>query len=48
MSEQQTEPDLTPQASVVLAEPATVQACQADYADAEDIRHRLGWKDGQS
>lgn len=32
---------LTPQASRVLAEPATVQACQADYAAAADVRQTL-------
>ncbi|GGV68924.1 hypothetical protein GCM10010294_25160 [Streptomyces griseoloalbus] len=58
MSEQQTdpaltpaytpseEPDLTPRPSTVMAEPATPAACQQDYADAPDIRRRLGWKDG--
>ncbi|MFE7273022.1 hypothetical protein [Streptomyces sp. NPDC057623] len=42
------EPDLTPQPSLIVAEPATVQACQQDYADASDVRLRLGWTDGQS
>ncbi|MYR45064.1 hypothetical protein [Streptomyces sp. SID5910] len=47
MSEQQseTEKDLTPRTNQVLSEPATVQACQADYAAGADIRLRLGWKD---
>lgn len=47
MSEQQPERDLTPQPNEILAEPATVENCQADYADASDVRSRLGWKDGQ-
>ncbi|MFJ6905586.1 hypothetical protein [Streptomyces griseoluteus] len=33
-----------PQSNQILAEPATVQACAKDYADAGDIRQRLGWK----
>lgn len=46
MSEQPTEqPDLTPQPSQILAEPATPTACQQDYAAAGDVRERLGWKD---
>ncbi|GGR71012.1 MULTISPECIES: hypothetical protein [Streptomyces] len=46
MSEQEPEqPDLTPQPSQILAEPATPAACQQDYAQAADIRERLGWKD---
>ncbi|MFF1483114.1 hypothetical protein ACIGZH_01775 [Streptomyces sp. NPDC058319] len=32
MSEQQVEPDLAPRPSAVLAEPATVRVCAADYA----------------
>ncbi|NEY33069.1 hypothetical protein GTU99_12860 [Streptomyces sp. PRKS01-65] len=49
MSEQQPEqPDRTPQQpNQIAAEPATVEACQQDYAQAADIRRRLGWKDGQ-
>ncbi|MFB7597231.1 hypothetical protein [Streptomyces sp. NPDC056160] len=43
MSEQQrdSEPDLTPRPNAVLAEPATVQACQQDYAAAADVRQTL-------
>ncbi|MEU3161991.1 hypothetical protein ACPCAJ_21140 [Streptomyces griseoincarnatus] len=37
-------PDRTPRPSTVIAEPATPETCQADYADAADIRRRLGWK----
>lgn len=32
MSEQQPEPDRTPRPSPIITEPATVQACQQDYA----------------
>ncbi len=30
-----------PQPNRILSEPATVQACQADYASAADIRQTL-------
>ncbi|MDN3244134.1 hypothetical protein [Streptomyces sp. ZSW22] len=43
MSEQPEEPDLTPQPNRILAEPATPATCQQDYAQAADIRARLGW-----
>ena len=39
------EPDRAPRPNRTVAEPATIQACQADYADSADIRRRLGWKD---
>ncbi|MEU7962385.1 hypothetical protein AB0D09_02780 [Streptomyces sp. NPDC049097] len=32
---------LSPQPSRILAEPATVEACAQDYADAGDVRARL-------
>ena len=41
MSEQQPEPDRTPQPNRILAEPATVEACRADYDAAADIRQTL-------
>lgn len=44
----QDERDLTPRPNPITNEPATPAACQRDYADADDIRSRLGWKDGQS
>ncbi|GGW15781.1 hypothetical protein GCM10018980_51590 [Streptomyces capoamus] len=47
MTEQQPEPDRTPQPNPIIAEPATPTACQRDYADAADVRERLGWKDGR-
>ncbi|WP_405634442.1 hypothetical protein OHB53_09620 [Streptomyces sp. NBC_00056] len=30
----------------IIDEPATADACQKDYADATDVRERLGWTDG--
>ena len=41
MSAQQPEPDLTPQPNQIMAEPATVQACQQDYDAAVDVRQTL-------
>lgn len=38
------EPDRTPRPSTVMAEPATAETCQADYADGGDVRRRLGWR----
>lgn len=32
---------LAPQPSPLFTEPATVAACQADYAAADDVRERL-------
>lgn len=32
------EQDLTPQPNQILAEPATVEACAADYANGADVR----------
>ncbi|MCG0066287.1 hypothetical protein L0F81_23850 [Streptomyces tricolor] len=46
MSEQQPEErDPAPKPNPISGEPATVEACQQDYADADDVRRRLGWKD---
>lgn len=39
------QPSLTPQPNRIMSEPATPEACQQDYADAADVRSRLGWKD---
>lgn len=39
------QPSLKPQPNQILAEPATPEACQQDYADGADIRDRLGWHD---
>lgn len=41
MSQQPEERDLTPQPSPLFAEPATVTACQQEYAAASDVRKRL-------
>lgn len=35
------EPDLTPQPNQILAAPATVQACQQDYAAGADVRQTM-------
>lgn len=34
-------PAQPPQPNRILATPATVAACQQDYADAQDVRDRL-------
>ncbi|WP_157882427.1 hypothetical protein [Streptomyces silvensis] len=52
MSEQPTaephpEPDRTPHPSRVLAEPATVDACHADYQAAAAIRIRITRQEGR-
>ncbi|WP_225811308.1 hypothetical protein [Streptomyces spinosus] len=39
--EQQPEPDRTPRANAILAEPATVDACNREYAEAADVRQTL-------
>ncbi|WP_159056569.1 hypothetical protein [Streptomyces yokosukanensis] len=41
MTTQQPEPDLTPRTNQILAEPATVENCRADYDAAADIRQRM-------
>jgi hypothetical protein len=41
MSEQQPEPDLTPQPNRILAEPATTDTCRADYDASTDVRQTL-------
>lgn len=42
MSEQQTSPaDMAKQPNQILAQPATVQACQQDYANAADVRQAM-------
>lgn len=40
-SDQPTPASLTPQPSPIFNGPATVDACQREYAAAEDIRERL-------
>lgn len=39
--QQPTPTPLTPQPNRILAEPATVHACQQDYATAADVRARI-------
>lgn len=48
MSEQPPEPNLTPRPNPILAEPATVQACQQDYADAADVRQTLAAQEARA
>jgi hypothetical protein len=43
--QQPTPTQYEPQPNSVTSEPATVEACQADYAAGADIRARLGWTD---
>ncbi|MGW5616248.1 hypothetical protein [Streptomyces sp. NPDC003877] len=45
MSQQQR--DLTPQPNRILAEPATVAACQRDYEAAGDVRQTMAQQDGR-
>ncbi|MFC8945931.1 hypothetical protein [Streptomyces rochei] len=40
------EPEPKLQLPPLFRQPATVEACQADYAAGADIRARLGWTDG--
>ncbi|MEU9333156.1 hypothetical protein AB0D49_08320 [Streptomyces sp. NPDC048290] len=39
----QPSPPPEPRTNEILREPATVDACQADYRNGADIRARLGW-----
>ncbi|MFF7452124.1 MULTISPECIES: hypothetical protein [unclassified Streptomyces] len=41
MSEQQPGPDHTPQPNRILAEPANVDACRADYQAGAEVRQTL-------
>lgn len=41
MNEQTEERDLTPQPNQILAEPATVDACRADYEAGADVRQTM-------
>jgi hypothetical protein len=47
MSEQQPERDLTPQPSRILAEPATVELCNADFDAAVDVRQTMAQQDAR-
>ncbi|MFI9154516.1 hypothetical protein [Streptomyces sp. NPDC053367] len=44
MSEQ-TDQDRAPRTNQILAEPATVAACQRDYAQAADVREVMDAQD---
>jgi hypothetical protein len=54
MSEQQTDPvltpapDRTPKPNQVLAEPATVDACRADYKAGADVRQTIARQDART
>lgn len=41
---QQPTPPQQPKPNPLFRQPATVEACQADYTAGSDIRRRLGWK----
>lgn len=47
MSEQQPKPDLTPQPNQILAVPATVENCRADYDDGSDVRQVIAQQDAR-
>jgi hypothetical protein len=48
MSQQPEERDLTPQPNRILAEPATVQACRADYEAAANIRQTIAEQEART
>jgi hypothetical protein len=48
MSEQQPKPDYTPQPNQILAQPATVQACQHDYAQAAAVRDVMAQQEART
>ncbi|MFK0124906.1 hypothetical protein ACIQSP_16515 [Streptomyces nigra] len=48
MSEQQPEPDRTPQPNQILAQPATVDACRADYQAGTDVRQTMAQQDAKA
>lgn len=39
------QPTPAPELPPLYRQPATVEACQQDYAEGADIRRRLGWID---
>ncbi len=41
------EPDLTPQPNPITAEPASVEACQQDYAEAADVRRTIAQQEAK-
>jgi len=44
---EQPECDLTPQPNQILSEPATVAACQQDYADGADVLQTMAQQEAQ-
>jgi hypothetical protein len=46
MSEQQ-ERDLTPQPNEILAVPATIENCRADYQASADVRQTMAQQDAK-
>jgi hypothetical protein len=46
--EQPSPASLTPQPDQILAEPATVQACQQDYAAGADVRQTLAAQEARA
>jgi hypothetical protein len=42
------ERDLTPKPSRIMAEPATVQACRADYKAGTDVRQTMAQQDAKA
>lgn len=48
MTEQQPEPDHTPQPNRILAEPATPATCAADYEAAADVRQTLAAQEART
>ena len=48
MNEQQPEPDRTPQPNQILAVPATVENCRADYQASADVRQTMAQQDAKA
>lgn len=46
-ADQPTPASLTPQPNQILAVPATVEACRADYDDASDVRAVMAQQDAR-
>ncbi|MFI8301542.1 hypothetical protein ACIGCZ_37170 [Streptomyces nigra] len=42
------QPSLTPQPNQILAQPATVQACRADYKAGTDVRQTMAQQDAKA
>ena len=46
--QQPEQPSLTPQPNQILAEPATVDACLADYQAGTDVRQTMAQQDAKA